>query len=211
MTTGALAPPRTLPGTRPRAGGGGQWGVSPAVRSDSRPRPLRNRVTFCPGLNSLLNSTFTESLLCPEARDPPPNRGENATCDAPGCPFIPTSPRVGAEASAGRLCGAGRGTSVQEVRGQASQMPLDPRILGLHARDQLARLLSISARRSPDLGPGPHSPPQAATDGSSQRWGWAHSAPSSAMLPASRWPSGQPELRAGWRRGDETSQVAPGA
>lgn len=77
MTTGALAPPRTQPGTRPRAGGGGQWGVSPAVRSASRPRPLRNRVTFCPGLNSLLNSTFTESLLCPEARDPPPNRSDS--------------------------------------------------------------------------------------------------------------------------------------
>lgn len=77
MTTGALAPPRTQPGTRPRAGGGGRWGVSPAVRSASRPRPLRNRVTFCPGLNSLLNSTFTESLLCPEARDPPPNRSDS--------------------------------------------------------------------------------------------------------------------------------------
>lgn len=90
-------------------------------------------------------------------------RGENATCDAPGCPFIPTSPRVGAKASAGRLCGAGGGTSVQEVSraGQGAwagqgglAAALQARARRLHIKDclQPGELLGSSGSAAGSLG-----------------------------------------------------------
>ncbi|XP_059937169.1 uncharacterized protein LOC132478202 isoform X1 [Mesoplodon densirostris] len=209
----------------------GPVGVPPAVRSAPCPRPLRNRVTFCPGLNSLRSAT---------------EQGRERHLRCSWMPFHPDITQSGSKASAGRLCGAGRGTSVQEatpgmaphgtamtvtflvgarphsqrqtkklkegVNGtgptsaSSSVWPLvgertgisdapgpqdsQPPCSGPACQAVLCRLPSISARSSPDLGPGPHSLPQAATDGSSQGWGWAHSTPSSsAMLLVSRWPS----------------------
>ncbi|XP_059937170.1 uncharacterized protein LOC132478202 isoform X2 [Mesoplodon densirostris] len=182
----------------------GPVGVPPAVRSAPCPRPLRNRVTFCPGLNSLRSAT---------------EQGRERHLRCSWMPFHPDITQSGSKASAGRLCGAGRGTSVQEVRGQASQMPLDPRILSLHARDQLARQSSVGCRPSllgavltsaqaPTLFP--RQPLMAAPRDGDGPTPLPHPLPC-CWSAGGQVPSGQPELRAGWRRGDKTSQVAPGA
>lgn len=97
-------------------------------------------------------------------------------------------------------------------------MSLDPKILSLCTQDWSARqscqLPSSCAWSSSDLSPGPHPPSWAAMDGSFQ--GWDRPTPLPHPLPSCRSASGQvpgghPELRAGWRGGDKTSQVAPGA
>lgn len=95
--------------------------------------------------------------------------------------------------------------SLGDKRGRASQMSQNP-MFSLCAQDQLARtvlchLPSSSSQSNPAFSPGSQVPPQAHTNGSFQEWEEAHSNSFSGQVL-----SGQPELRAGWRRVTEHPQ-----